>query len=301
MESASRGAHAQSGVIGEPLDHVTEALAALPDVETALVAVRGPDGAIRVLSLAGRTRRASSAFRAFVARAVASERPLQDALDSAPAAIGHALSAPVGAAGGTPAALCVGLGGALRAPSAELEQVVDSCARLAARWLRDAQRSSTPAAVGQRDERTGCLTYAALLQHVHHEIDRCERLDLDLACCFIDPGHLGDDRRLMADTADALHSVVGTRGTVGRYGRWRFVAVLPGTDADAARRLAGSMRTALRGASRADWLEAAVGVAPWVRGTGVDRLLGDADSEMNKARLASSRRLAPSGSAGHAP
>jgi GGDEF domain-containing protein len=125
-----------------------------------------------------------------------------------------------------------------------------------------------------RDALTGCLNYAGLLETLQWELERCATLGLDLACCLMALDGCHDrDRRLPA-VGRALRRAVETDDTIGRYGRDQFVALLPGTDADAGIARAERMCAAVRAVDAGFAPHA--GVARAGRFTRADRLLGDA-------------------------
>jgi GGDEF domain-containing protein len=165
---------------------------------------------------------------------------------------------------------------------------VDSYARLASLWL--SERSGSRVLGAGRDALTGCLTYAALLEQLDQEFNQCGRSDLDLACCFVSlESATGDRQQVLAQAGQALRGAIGDSGAVGRYGRAQFIVILPGADLKGAIRSGRAIRASLCAVAEID---ARVGVAQWVPGTGVDRLLGDADRSLAAARCRA-RQKAP--------
>jgi GGDEF domain-containing protein len=279
-------------------------LTAKPDVETALIAVAGPNGSAEVLAAAPGERPPQRSHD-FVSRAVRADRPMIESLEpgqepslGTPVSGGwpaYAISAPISVSGGAPAALCAGMSGPPPGFNAPVGTLLDAYARLAAFSLRERRRLATRLAAG-RDDLTGCLTYAAVLHRLHRELARCRRLDLELTCCFVGlqpaaGGHL--DGRLEA-AARAIRTVIAGDDAIGRFGRDQFIVLLPGTGVDAGVLLGELMLERLRTNER-DQLDARVGVAQWIRGTRADRLLGDASHSLTGARTWPARSVAATG------
>jgi diguanylate cyclase (GGDEF)-like protein len=161
----------------------------------------------------------------------------------------------------------------------------------------DALLGSLLAAV-RRDQLTGCMNYATLLEELNREVERCRRQDLTLSCCFLDldryksvNDQLGHDRgnQVLARVGTVLRQTVRVADTVGRYGGDEFVVLLPGSDAQAAARLARRMREAIRAipvAGVADGLDVSTGIAEWHRGDGPESLLGESDGALRAAKAA---------------
>jgi diguanylate cyclase (GGDEF)-like protein len=271
------------------LDHITAALANRPGVETAVMATAGPGGRVEILSAAGPHIREAPRPPDFVARAIAAGRPLVEACEA---------SAPLVLGDGPAAALCVTFRGPWPAAGEGVLWVLESYARLASLTLTgDGLVGSLLAAV-RRDQLTGCVNYATLLEELNREVERCRRHDLTLACCFLDldrykavNDHLGHDygNRVLARVGVVLRETVRAADTVGRYGGDEFVVLLPGSDGQAAARLAERMRAAIRMipvAGVPDGLDVSTGIAEWHRESGPDRLLGESDAALRSAKAA---------------
>ena len=82
---------------------------------------------------------------------------------------------------------------------------------------------------------------------------------------------------------------VGGDGTVGRYGGERFVLILPGVRQQAAEALTEQVVAQLARVDRGHL--ASFGVAQWVRGTGAERLMGDADHALSAALRGQARAV----------
>lgn len=273
------------------LDVITSDLAGRPGVKLALVGADAPGGAIQVVSAAGSGGEADPRLRAFMVRAVESGNGIIEAFAASPGDIALAVGAPVQVACGARAALCAGLTAPLPEAAGHVERI-DAYARLASRWLGETQRSG-PLDRVRRADPSGCLTYAALLQDLQRQIDRCERQQLDLTCCFVDlAGRRENHRqRLLGDAAAALRTATEPSAVIGRYGRWRFVVGLPGVNIDLAYVLADLMRAAIRTSVPPRGLNPAVGIAAWRPGSGLDRLLADADAALANARRPSGPKV----------
>lgn len=285
---------------------IAQDLAAKPQVESVVLAVAGPNGAADVLSAAGDCERPVQRSHEFVSRAVRAERPMVEPIDTAkdgslgrPSSLNeptYAISVPVRVDGTPAAALCVGISGRRPASDADLLWVVNAYARLAAACLGE-RRPGAPALGAGRDEVTGCLTYAAVLHQLDLEIDRCARLDLELTCGFVgmSPSAVGRSNRSLAAIGRALRSVVAQEDSVGRYGAEQFIVVLPGTNLEAALPLGERFARSLRAIDGGRGPDGRVGVAQWVPGTRVDRLLGDADRALGFAMRKGVRKVSVTG------
>jgi GGDEF domain-containing protein len=133
-------------------------------------------------------------------------------------------------------------------------------------------------ALPQRDELTGCLNYAALIETLNWELDRCRSLGLDLSCCVIAMAGCSDSDRRLTAASIALHMVAEDDATIGSPGRDEFVALLPGADADAAHLQAKRMCAAIRGIDNR--LDPCARVAVAHPGTDAEGLLGPAHSAL---------------------
>jgi GGDEF domain-containing protein len=285
------------------LSLIAQDLSAKPRVATALVAAAGTNGVAEVLATASPDAAPLQRTHDFVSRAVRAERPMAEPLDPAQdrslggsAVAGsptYAISAPLVVPGLGPGALCAGVSAPEGEPDANLVWVLHAYARMASSMLGERQRHA--AALAARDDVTRCLTYAAVLHRLDAELDRCRRLDLELACCFVGlqaGAHRYSDRDLAA-AGRAIRTVVSEGDGVGRYGHEQFIVVLPGTDRDAGLLVAELIIAALR--RELDGLDGRVGVAQWIPGTGADRLLGDADQALSAAKRWPARRVAATG------
>lgn len=236
------------------LDLITRDLARRPEVESAVIVTAAVEGRSRILS-AGRPDDGA-------ARAV------------------HWLSSPVSLPGGHGALLCVGLAAWPVTTADDLPWIVESYARLASLWLNE--RRGVPLAAA-RDATTGCLSYAGLLDRLGRDLERCRRHRLSLTCCFASLEHDGGDVPLevLARVGETLRGAFDADAGVGRYGRERFIVLLPDADAEQTAAATPRILAAIRAAAGTD---ACVGVVEWRRGTGPDRLLGDADRALTAAQ-----------------
>ncbi len=281
------------------LDLITRDLVAKPGVGCAVIAAAGSNGAAVVLSHGRPGDRPAPGPREFVSRAVRAQRALREPIDPVrepsledPAGGGHILygvSAPIAVPHGLAVALCAGLVTEPQGAASDLLRVVDSYARLASLWL--SQREGSTRLLSGEDKLTGCLAHAAFLDKLNHEIGCAERQGLDLVCCFVMVENLGNPAAGadLAAIGEALRGAIGDGESVGRYGRSQFIVVLPGT------RHANGLRAAQRmcasiGAIDGGGFEASIGTAAWQRGTGADRLLGDADRALTAVRDKAHRR-----------
>jgi diguanylate cyclase (GGDEF)-like protein len=255
----------------------------------------------------GKRRRGGSSARGgcFVGRALATERPAFETLhrdrdasliDAGSAPLTHALAVPIQAYGETGARVLVA---GLSAPPEDLTWmlwVADSYAALLGLVDRHPDALFGALEPSRRDGLTGCLTYESVLAELIREINRSDRADLPLSCCFIDLdgfkrvndryGHVRGNE-VLADVGRALRASVRSCDTVGRYGGDEFVVILPQTGEAAAALLAERLRSAI-GGGHAGWFDetlgASIGVAQWAPGlTGLE-LLGRADAALFTAK-----------------
>ncbi|MEA2125031.1 MAG: hypothetical protein QOI80_1813, partial [Solirubrobacteraceae bacterium] len=143
------------------LDRITAALANRAGVEAALLVVAGPDGTVEILSGAGPYAAQTPRPPDFAARAVAAGQPLVEACEA---------SAPLWLGDGPAGALCVRFRGPWPAAAEGVLWTLESYARLASMTLTgDALLGSLLAAV-RRDQLTGCMNYATLLEELNREV-----------------------------------------------------------------------------------------------------------------------------------
>jgi GGDEF domain-containing protein len=233
-----------------------------------------------------------------VSRAVRTSHALSEPIDPAQdASLCHpdssvrctyGVSAPIAVQGERATALCAGLAAAPAGSHANVLWVVAAYARLAS--LRLAKHGQ-PLFANGRDAVTGCLTYPAVLETLADELARCAMTDRDIACCFVSIEAIGggEGSEFLATAGRMLLGLIGEGDCVGRYGRAQFIVVLPGSDLRGAIRMGKGIRASFESASGVD---ARVGVAQWVPGTGADRLLGDADRSLAAARNGRKRKEA---------
>jgi diguanylate cyclase (GGDEF)-like protein len=210
--------------------------------------------------------------------------------------LSHAVAAPVRLAG-------TGLIGELLAGFASPPQdrglalwAVEAYAAVIALCVHDGMAPDGLFAAGRRDALTGCLSYEGTRYELEREINRSARRGLALSICFIDldgfkrindaRGHLGGNE-ILSIVAGALRAGVRSCDTLGRYGGDEFVAILPDTNQDEARRVAERLRAALATKQIPlveGELTASIGVAQWIAGTGSEALLQAADRALGSAK-----------------
>jgi diguanylate cyclase (GGDEF)-like protein len=241
----------------------------------------------------------------FVGRVLESARSAAEPIDArhdpslGVAASGARLAFAAGAGirppGGPPGALCLGFSSRPADEALTLWRI-ESYARLAALCLHEMGTLDGLLAPARLDGLTGCLNYAAVRAELDREIRRCERHERRLSCCFIDLDHFKrvNDRhghlygnRVLAEVGAALCEGVRVGDTIGRYGGDEFLAILPDTEAAAARALGERLRSKILAAKPGgigERLDASIGVAQWWPGATSDELLGAADAALLGAK-----------------
>jgi diguanylate cyclase (GGDEF)-like protein len=165
---------------------------------------------------------------------------------------------------------------------------------LARPLLRAVRWTEIRAGEARVDALTGIANRRALEEALAAEIARAQRFEHELAVLLLDVDHFKDVNdthghaagdRLLCEVARLLSSSARQGDTVARWGGEEFVAVLPETDLDGARRLAERLRlsvgTVSLGATR---VSGSCGVASLVPGDTVDTLLAAADSALYRAK-----------------
>lgn len=192
----------------------------------------------------------------------------------------------------------------LVAASRELRQVRDDLA---------ATRQALDAAIAQieqlahTDALTGLATHRIVLTRLEAEIARAARHVRPLSILLIDldrfkyindaHGHLVGDA-VLRQTAVTLNDAIRRSDTLGRYGGEEFLAVLPETDAAAARLLAERLRRHVEAAhyavagTTALSLTVSVGVATFEPdGDTLEALVARADQALHDAKSAGRNRV----------
>jgi diguanylate cyclase (GGDEF)-like protein len=220
--------------------------------------------------------------------------------------IATVLGTPLLTPGDTVGALCAGFSRPPLVDSEGLVWAADSYAAVVSLCMQGSGFLGALVGEARRDGLTGCLNYGALYQVIAREINRCERHDRQLSCCFLDldgfkrindtRGHIHGNLVLAAVGA-ALSAGVRGSDIVARYGGDEFVVVLPETGlADAqvlARRLCDEVcRAAITAAGEP--ITASVGVAQWAPGGSVKELLERADQSLRIAKEAGGGEVAAS-------
>jgi diguanylate cyclase (GGDEF)-like protein len=285
-----------------------------PGIEVALILIGLPDGTAEVVASTepdhwGSGRAPEFSLRALRSGGTALQRLHQGDdpdLQQVPFAahMTCAASAPLRFPDGLEGVLVAGLSGPEPSAGADILWTVDSFARLASISIEDgADRAGGMFGAVRTDQLTGCVSYAALLEDLACEIERSRRDGQPLSCCFVDLDKykLVNDRfghpygnSVLAAVGAALRDVGRTNDTVGRYGGDEFVFVLPGTTEAEARIMAERIRTVTQKVSvdgHPTGLDASVGVAQWISGTGAHDLLGNADRALAKAKTAGGARV----------
>jgi diguanylate cyclase (GGDEF)-like protein len=241
-----------------------------------------------------------------VGRAIIQDGPLMELLSADPLESIHltngvpikaALGAPVRTATEVAGVLCAGFGAERDADRDMLLKAIASYAAVVGLWLEDPTTLVGLLHSSYEDGLTGCLTYAAVLETLEHEVTRCERYGHALSCCFIDlddfkavndtRGHEAGNRVLAAVGA-AVRARVRRVDVVGRYGGDEFVVLLPDTTSLSAGILADGLRDEIRAATQSVLgtpMDASIGVAEWSAGMAPDDLLERADLALRDAKL----------------
>jgi diguanylate cyclase (GGDEF)-like protein len=168
-----------------------------------------------------------------------------------------------------------------------------------------------------RDPLTGILARDRLLEEVARAVAGAERYGEPVAVCVLDldqfrlvndtHGYAAGDR-LLASAAAAMRGRLRATDALGRIGADEFAVVLPRTDAEAARAVAGDLLAAVRDRARGPAAEgrevrltASVGVAAVEPGQPATAaaVLARADYAMLTAKLAGRDRLAVAEPDGH--
>jgi diguanylate cyclase (GGDEF)-like protein len=192
-----------------------------------------------------------------------------------------------------------------REVAAEDLHVLEAIADLAVVACHNAEAYDDVRTAASTDALTGLLNHGAMQVRVREEIARAAREDQPLCCVLIDLddfkrvndelGHpAGDD--LLRRVADALRAEVRPYDQVARYGGDEFVLVLPGTEEQAARRVAERVGARVRdGAPRGQdgpMGNCSIGLSAWEPGMGADDLLAAADRALLLAKRTGKGRVA---------
>jgi diguanylate cyclase (GGDEF)-like protein len=165
---------------------------------------------------------------------------------------------------------------------------------LARPLLRAIQWTEARASEARVDALTGLSNRRALEESLGAEISRAERFGQPLALVLLDLdrfkqtndsyGHAGGDLVLRA-VSRLLWKTARQGDTVARFGGEEFVAVLPQTNLDGARRFAERLRRAIEARSVGEIrTTASFGVAAYVVGDDVASLLAAADEALYLAK-----------------
>jgi diguanylate cyclase (GGDEF)-like protein len=298
------------GVRGQAFDVLTRCFADAVGADTAALLTR-QGGKTHVLSdWAAEGHELSVAWtgETLLGRTFTAESPLLEyAASQDPAADGNrtivAVAGPVHSHRDVLGALYAGFSPPSSANHSEVIWATESYARLAALSMtEDVTIAAVLGSVGF-DVLTGCLSYGGLIEVLKSEIQRSDRNQHRLSCCFIDldgfkhvndqQGHL-EGNRVLAAVGAALRETARAYDAVGRFGGDEFVVVLPETGARAGTVVAQRFRAAARGAlaeSTAVPLDVSVGVVEW-NGTGAaQELLEAADQALRDAKQAGGARV----------
>jgi diguanylate cyclase (GGDEF)-like protein len=165
---------------------------------------------------------------------------------------------------------------------------------LARPLLRAFRWTEEQASEARIDSLTGLANRRALEEILAAEISRAQRFQHQLAVVLLDLdrfkeindsfGHAAGD--VMLRTVSRLLNSLARQGdTVARWGGEEFVAVLPETDLDGARRFAERLRRTIEANPVGDMrTSASCGVATMLPDDSVDALLGAADQALYQAK-----------------
>jgi diguanylate cyclase (GGDEF)-like protein len=201
---------------------------------------------------------------------------------------------------GVPMAWNGELKGALSVGFAEMRRVTDddlrtleAIAALAVAACRNAEAYELASHAAVTDALTGLLNHGALHLRVREEISRSRRTGAPLACLLLDlddfkavndhAGHQAGDV-VLRKVADALRGQLRDHDVVARYGGDEFVVLLPSSDAEGGRVVAGRIADALP-------VTSSIGVAQWEEPMSADELLGRADRALLLAKRTGKQRV----------
>jgi diguanylate cyclase (GGDEF)-like protein len=252
-----------------------------------------------------RSRLAEPGQLGFVGRVLESGRAVVEAIDPdldpilGVAASGARLTLGAGAAirppGGPAGALCVAFASVLD-DAAAARWLIERYAGLAALCLYDPSILDGRLATPRLDDVTCSATYDAIHAELVRVIARSKRHRRSVSCCIVGldgfervsgrEDHAHDEQTLVA-IAESLQAALRISDTVTRYRRDAFVAILPGTDENAARGLAERLRStvsATAGRVRGERFSASVGITQWRSGSTAAEMLAATDQALHRAQ-----------------
>lgn len=159
--------------------------------------------------------------------------------------------------------------------------------------------------LADRDDLTGLFNRRVIMEALHQMKARADRTGETFSVCIIDLdkfkdvndafGHLTGDRvlvefsRTMASELRGMDFVARSDPSFGRYGGEEFILLLPGTDADGARRCGERLRTRQEArkheqGAKTPGCTLSAGVAEYVSGEDIESLLRRADRALYAAK-----------------
>jgi diguanylate cyclase (GGDEF)-like protein len=222
------------------------------------------------------------------------DRGLIEAADG-PRPLSHAAATPVRVPGHVGVGLIAGFSTYPRDLHLTLA-TADSYAAVMALCLQHPGMLDALLEAARRDELPACLGPDSTYDELNREINRCSRWGHGLSCCFIDldvPEHKNDRHgplygdNVLAAVAQVIGNGLRSCDTLGRLGENEFLAILPQTDDETARRLAVRLRSLIGTANAPPFgkpLMASFGIAEWTPGTSAKQLIARAEGAMLDAK-----------------